>query len=83
MPAAKMLVKHVIGEETAAELESVSISNNTVKNRIKEMSVDISDQVISEGKDSKYSFSIQLDESTDVQITHSYLSTFDIHKTMQ
>ena len=46
MPAAKILVKHVIGEEAAAKLESVSLSNNTVKNRIKEMSVDIADQVI-------------------------------------
>ena len=66
MPAAKILVKHVIGEEAAAKLESVSVSNNTVKNRIEEMSVDISDQVISEVKDSKYGFFIQLDESTDV-----------------
>ena len=66
MPAAKMLVKHVIGEEVAAKLESVSISNNTVKNRIEEMSVDSSDQVILEVKDSKNGFSIQLDESTDV-----------------
>ena len=66
MPAAKMLVKHVIGGEAATKLESVSISNYTVKNRVKELSVDISDQVISEVKDSKYGFSIQLDESTDV-----------------
>ena len=66
MPAAKMLVKHVFGEEAAAKLESVSLSNNTVKNRIEEMSVDIADQVISGVKDSKYGFSIQLDESTDV-----------------
>ena len=60
-----MLVKHVIGEEAAAKLESVSISNNTVKNCIEELSVDISEQVVSEVKDSKYGF-IQLDESTDV-----------------
>ena len=67
MPAAKMLVKHVIGEEVAAKLESASKTNNTVKNRIEEMSVDKSDQVISEVKDSKYGFSIQLDELTDVK----------------
>ena len=66
MPAAKMLVKHGIGEEADAKLESISISNDTVKNRIEEMSVDISDQVISEVKDSRYGFPIQLDESTDV-----------------
>ena len=66
MPAVKMLVKHAMGEEAATKLESVSLSNNTVKNRIEEMSVDIADQVISGVKDSKYGFSIQLDESTDV-----------------
>ena len=66
MPAVKMLVKHVVGEEAATKLESVSLSNNTVKNRIEEMSVDIADQVISGVKDSKYGFSIQLDELTDV-----------------
>ena len=66
MPAAKMLVKNVLGEEAAAKLKSVPLSNNTVKKRIEEMSVDIADQVISGVKDSKYGFSIQLNESTDV-----------------
>ena len=65
MPAAAKLVKHVIGEEAAAKLESVFISNNTVKNRT-EMSVNISEQVISEVKDSKYGFCIHLDELTDM-----------------
>ena len=54
MPAAKMLAKHLIGKEVAAKLESVSLSNNTVKNRIEEMLVDIADQVILGVKDSKY-----------------------------
>ena len=58
MPAAKMLVKHVIGEEAATKLESVFLFNNTVKNRTEEMSVAIADQVISGVKDSKYGFSI-------------------------
>ena len=48
------------------KLESVSISNNTVKRRIKEISVDITDQVIGEVRPSKFGFAIQLDESTDV-----------------
>ncbi|XP_068246706.1 zinc finger BED domain-containing protein 5-like [Palaemon carinicauda] len=30
MPAAKILVRHVIGEEAVAKMESVSVSNNTV-----------------------------------------------------
>ena len=45
MPAAKILVKNVIGVETAAKLKTVCLSNNTVKNRIEEMSIDIADQV--------------------------------------
>ena len=66
MPAAKILVKNVIGVEAAAKLKTVSLSNNTVENRIEEMPVDIADQVISSVKDSKYEFSTQLDESADI-----------------
>ena len=65
-PAAKILVKTVIGVEAAAKLKTASLSNNTVKNRIMEMSIDIADQVISGVKDSKYGFSMQLDELTDI-----------------
>ena len=52
--------------EAAAKLETVSLSNNTVKNQIEEMFIDIADQVISGVKDSKFGFSMQLDESTDI-----------------
>ena len=52
--------------EAVAKLKTVSLSNNTVENRIEEMPVDIADQVISSVKDSKYGFSTQLDESTDI-----------------
>ena len=60
------MVKNVIEVETAAKLETVSLSNNTVKNRIGEMSIDIADQVISGVKDLKFGFSMQLDKSTDI-----------------
>ena len=66
MPAAKIWIKNVIGVEAAAKLETVSLSNNTIKNRVEEMPIDIADQVISSEKDSKYGFSVQLDESTDI-----------------
>uniref|UniRef100_UPI00358DF206 zinc finger BED domain-containing protein 5-like n=1 Tax=Myxine glutinosa TaxID=7769 RepID=UPI00358DF206 len=66
MPAAKILVRHVIGEEAVAKLDSVSLSNNTVQRRIEEMSGDIADQVIAGVRASKFGFAIQLDESTDV-----------------
>ena len=66
MLAAKILVGNVIEEEAAAKLETVFISNNTVKNEIEKISIDIAAQVIPGVKDSKFGFSIQLDESTDI-----------------
>ena len=66
MPAEKTLVRNLIGDEGAAKLDNVSLSNDTVKRRIQEMSGDIADQVIAGVKDSKFGFAIQLDESTDV-----------------
>ena len=66
MPAAKVLVKHVIGNEAVSKLNSVSVSNNTIQRRITEMSTDIKEQAITEVQGSKYGFTIQLVESTDV-----------------
>ena len=66
MPAAKILVKNIIGVEAAAKLETVSLSNNMVKDRIEEMSIDITDQVISFVKDSKFGFLMEPHESTDI-----------------
>nr|XP_039255363.1 zinc finger BED domain-containing protein 5-like [Styela clava] len=66
MPAAKILVRRVMGEESVAKLDSVSLSSNTVKRRIEEMSVDIADQVNAGVRASKFGFAIQVDESTDV-----------------
>ena len=53
MPAAKVLVKHVIGDEAVSNLNSVSLSNNTIQRRIIEMSTDINEQVITEVQGSK------------------------------
>ena len=66
MPEAKMLVKHVIGDEAVSKLNSFSMSNNIIQRRITEMSSDINKQVITKEQGSKYGFAIQLDESTDV-----------------
>ena len=41
MPPAKILVKNVTGVESAAKLKTVSLFNNTVRNRIVEMPIDI------------------------------------------
>ena len=65
LPAAKTLVRNLIGDEAAAKLDNVSVSNDTVKRRNKEMSDDIADQVMAGVKDSKFGFAIQLYEPTD------------------
>ena len=51
MPAAKVLLRHVIGDEAALKLNYVSLSNN--------MSTDIHKQVFTEVQSSKYGFAIQ------------------------
>ena len=66
LPAAKTLVTNLTGDEAAAKLDSVSLSTDTRKRRIQEMSGDIAEQIIAGVKDSKFGFAIQLDESTDV-----------------
>ena len=58
MPAAKVLVKHVISDEEVSNLNSVSLSNNTIQRSITEMSTDINEQVLTEVQGSKYGFAI-------------------------
>ena len=43
LPAAKILVRNLIGEKEAEKLNSVALSNNMVRHRIHDMSDDISD----------------------------------------
>ncbi|KAL6046540.1 hypothetical protein STEG23_018200 [Scotinomys teguina] len=67
LPVAKDGVRVMIGDEFVTRLNTVSLSNDTVRRRIDDMSVDILSQVIEEIKSSPLPiFSIQLDESTDV-----------------
>ena len=73
MPAAKVLVKHVIGDEAALKLNSVLLSNNTIQRRITEMSTDINEQVLAEIQSSKYGFAIQLDETANVSNCAQFL----------
>ena len=58
MPAVNVLVKHVIGDEAVSKLNSVLVSFNTIQRRIKEMSTDIKEQIITEVQGSKYRFAI-------------------------
>ena len=68
LPGVKILVKRVFGEQAIAKLNAVSLSDNTIKRRIEEMSDDIANQIllIAEIKESKFGFAIQLDQSTDI-----------------
>ena len=58
MPAAKVLVKHVIDDETALKLNSVSLSYSTIQWRITEMSTDINEQFLTDLQSLKYGFAI-------------------------
>ena len=59
------MVRLVVGNDAARKLDDISVSNDTVSRRIKEISQNIKEQVVDEIK--KFpSFAIQLDESTDV-----------------
>ena len=64
-PAALEMVKIVCGDEAAKKLQSIPLSDNTVRSRIIDMSLDIKENVLSRMKRAgKWSF--QLDESTDI-----------------
>ena len=58
LPAAEILVRNLIGEKDAAKLDSVSLSNDTVRRRIKEMSDDISNQGTAGIRASTFGFAI-------------------------
>jgi len=58
-------VKLVLGEHHFEKINKISLSNNTIKNRIEDMSKNILDTVLNEIKSSPF-FVLQLDESTDV-----------------
>ena len=64
-PAALDMVRIVCGDDAAAKIESVPLSNSTIASRISDISDNIKSQLIQEIRNSKY-FSLQLDETTDV-----------------
>lgn len=58
-------VKLVLGEQHVEKINKISLSNNTIKNRIEDLRKNILDTVLNEIKSSPF-FALQLDESTDV-----------------
>src|SRR5215469_10662173 len=64
-PCLLKAVEEVLGEEAKKKIEEISLSDNTVKNRIERMSQDIQDHLLIELKNYPF-FALQCDESTDV-----------------
>lgn len=61
------MVKQVLGEVSEHKIQQISLSNDTVKQQISEMSDDIKEQMIQEIKLSPTGmFAVQLDELMDV-----------------
>lgn len=65
LPAARDLVRTLIGDSAAKKLNIVSLSNDTVSRRIQEMAAEVKEALIQKVKKSKY-FALQVDESTDI-----------------
>ena len=64
IPACCEMVKIMFGDEATKEIMKIPRSNDTIKNRIKNMSDDIEKTVAD--KLSKRHFALQIDESTDI-----------------
>ena len=78
--AAKILVQNLIGEKEAEKLNSVSLSNDTMRHRIHNMSDNISNQVTTAVRASKYGFAMQLDELTDVTNCVQFACLCQVHR---
>ena len=68
------MVKTVCGDEIAQKLNLISLSDNTIKRLIDNMTENILQQLINELLIAK-EFSIQIDESIDIE-NHSQLMVF-------
>lgn len=65
LPATKDIVKCMLGEELAQKLGKLSLSNDTVRNRINAMASNVKSILLSQIRQSKF-YAIQVDESTDI-----------------
>lgn len=66
LPSIKDAVGAMFGEKEVKEIERIPLSNNTVARRIDEMAEWAEDEILRRVVGSKY-YTVQLDESTDVQ----------------
>ena len=63
-PAAIDMARLMCGDDVTSKLQSVSLSNNTIKSRIADLSLNIKDQVVGRMKKAR-KWSYQFDELTD------------------
>jgi len=76
LPAAISICTEILGKEAANKLKTIPASNNTVQRRIVDISENIEQQLLNRLSSKPiFLFSIQLDESTDVQ-NKAILSVF-------
>ena len=66
VPCCREIVRIMLGENAAKEIQKIPLSDNTVSRRINDMAADILEQLRDKLLESK-SFSLQLDESTDIK----------------
>lgn len=64
MPACKIIVRTMLGEEAESELSKVPVSDNTISRRVDDLSNNISG-ILSEILQNN-NFALQVDESTDI-----------------
>ena len=65
IPVANDLVTSILGQAAATKLDIVSLSNNTVFQRIGEMAAQVKEKLIQNIKQSRF-FAIKIDENTDL-----------------
>jgi hypothetical protein len=65
-PCAMDMVEVMCGKEARNKVSLIPLSNDTIHDRIRDMSNDIVQQVVEEIKNSPAKISLQLDESTDI-----------------
>nr|ABF20543.1 transposase [Aedes aegypti] len=87
LPALKETVSIMFGPKFAQEIESIPLSNNTVARRIEDLSGWVENELVERIKASTH-FSLQLDESTDVEglsqliVFVRYFWKEDVHEEM-
>ena len=65
-PCALDIALLLFDSDSAKKIDKICLSDDSIRSRIDDMSLDVEEQVVKELKESIYPFSLQLDESTDV-----------------